>query len=604
MRRLAPESSQDPSPSADWRVLRTLWPYLTEFPLRVGLAMGFLLLAKLAGVALPMFLKHLVDRLDVKADQLIVFPLALLLAYGAMRFAGALFGELRDVVFGRVSERAMRRAALNVFQHLHRLDMDFHLTRRTGGLSRDIERGISGISFLLRFTLFNIIPTLLEIALVAGILLFNYGVGFALITAVSVGLYVFFSVMVTEWRTRYVREANRLDSRANTRAVDSLLNYETVKLFGNEQHEAEEYDRFLAEWEKAQQQQRLSLGALNAGQALIVAVALTWMMVMAARQVSAGVLTLGDFVAINAYIIQLFVPLNFLGFVYREIRRAMTDMQRMFGLLQKQPKVADAASAPRLSVPAGAAGVSFEQVSFGYGSKRQILHGVTFDIPPGRKIAVVGPSGSGKSTLARLLFRFYDPDGGRIRIGGQDIRGVTQDSLRRMIGVVPQDTVLFNDTIRYNIAYGRPDASPAEVEEAARLAHLDGFIAHLPEGYDTMVGERGLKLSGGEKQRIAIARALLKNPAILIFDEATSSLDSGSEQAILSAIREVAAQRTALVIAHRLSTITDADEILLLEQGQIRERGSHAELLAAGGGYARLWKLQQREGGEKAVAKI
>ncbi|HSW15007.1 MAG TPA: ABC transporter ATP-binding protein/permease [Solimonas sp.] len=602
MRHLRPETSQDPAPSTDWRVLRTLWPYLTEFPARVSIAMGFLLLAKLAGVALPMLLKHLVDSLDLKTDQLIVFPLALLLAYGAMRFAGALFGELRDVVFGRVSERAMRRAALNVFQHLHRLDMDFHLTRRTGGLSRDIERGISGISFLLRFTLFNIIPTLLEIALVAGILLFNYGASFALITAVAVALYVFFSVMVTEWRTRYVREANRLDSKANTRAVDSLLNYETVKLFGNEKHEAAEYDRFLAEWEIAQQQQRLSLGALNGGQALIVAVALTWMMALAARQVSAGAMTLGDFVAINAYIIQLFVPLNFLGFVYREIRRAMTDMQRMFSLLNREPKVADAPGAPEMVVPAAEAGVSFDNVHFGYGSKRQILHGVSFEIPPGRKVAVVGPSGSGKSTLARLLFRFYDPDGGAIRIGGQDIRSVSQDSLRRLIGVVPQDTVLFNDTIRYNIAYGRPSAAPEEVEQAARLAHLDAFIAQLPDGYDTMVGERGLKLSGGEKQRIAIARALLKNPAILVFDEATSSLDSGSEQAILSAIREVAAQRTALVIAHRLSTITDADEILLLEQGRIVERGSHGQLLAAGGAYARLWKLQQREGHEKIAA--
>ncbi|AXQ31200.1 ABC transporter ATP-binding protein/permease [Solimonas sp. K1W22B-7] len=598
-RRLAAETTDDTAPTADWRVLRTLWPYLTEFPLRVSLALGFLLLAKLAGVALPMLLKHLVDDLDVKGDALFLVPLGLLLAYGAMRFAAALFGELRDLVFGRVSERAMRRAALNVFEHLHRLDLDFHLTRRTGGLSRDIERGISGISFLLRFTLFNIIPTLLEIALVAGILLFNYGASFALITGVSVALYVFFSVVVTEWRTQYVREANRLDSRANTRAVDSLLNYETVKLFGNEKHEAAEYDRFLAQWETAQQQQRLSLGALNAGQALIVAVALTWMMLLAAQQVGSGAMTLGDFVAVNAYIIQLFVPLNFLGFVYREIRRAMTDMQRMFGLLAQRPKVADVPGATELVLPAAAAGLSFENVVFGYSSKRRILHGVSFEVPPGRKIAVVGPSGSGKSTLARLLFRFYDPDEGAVRIGGHDIRGISQDSLRRMIGVVPQDTVLFNDTIRYNLAYGRPDATQEEIEQVVRLAHLDGFIAQLPEGYETRVGERGLKLSGGEKQRVAIARALLKNPAILVFDEATSSLDSGSEQAILSAIREVAARRTALVIAHRLSTITDADEILLLDHGRIAERGSHAQLLAAGGAYARLWKLQQRDGAEK-----
>lgn len=598
--RSATPDAPEETPATDWRVLRTLWPYLTEFPARVTLAMACLLVAKLAGVALPMVLKHLVDSLDIGKDvSLFVLPLGLLLAYGAMRFASSLFGELRDVVFGRVAERAMRRAALNVFNHLHRLDLDFHLSRRTGGLSRDIERGVSGISFLLRFMLFNIIPTLLEIGLVAMILLFNFGLSFALITAVSVALYVLFSVVITEWRTRFVREANRLDSRANTRAVDSLLNYETVKLFGNERREAEEYDRFLAEWEVAQQQNRLSLGALNAGQALIVAVALTWMMTLAAQQIGAGRMTMGDFVAINAYIIQLFIPLNFLGFVYREIRRAMTDMQRMFGLLERRPRVADAAAAPALQ-PASST-VRFEDVSFGYSSQRGILHGVSFEIPAGKTVAVVGPSGSGKSTLARLLFRFYDPDAGRIMIGGQDIRGVSQHSLRAGIGVVPQDTVLFNDTIYYNIAYGRVGAGREEIERAARLAHLDAFIGHLPDGYQTLVGERGLKLSGGEKQRIAIARALLKDPLIMIFDEATSSLDSGSEQAILSAIREVAAQRTALVIAHRLSTITDADEILLLDHGQVKERGSHAQLLAAGGAYARLWKLQQREGLAGAV---
>jgi len=595
-RRLPPPAADAPAESTapDWRVLRTLAPYLTEFPVRVGLALLCLLLAKLAGVALPLFLKNLVDRLDVDAPALVTVPLALLLAYGAMRFAGALFGELRDLVFGRVSERAMRRAALKVFEHLHRLDLDFHLTRRTGGLSRDIERGIAGISFLLRFTLFNIIPTLLEIALVAAILLVSYGPSFALITGASVTLYVLFSVVITEWRTKYVREANRLDSRANTRAIDSLLNYETVKLFGNERHEAREYDRFLAQWETAQQQQRLSLGALNAGQALIVAAALTWMMVLAAQRVSSEAMTLGDFVAVNAYIIQLFVPLNFLGFVYREIRRAMTDMQRMFALLDRRPRVADAADAQALR-PADSS-VRFEHLSFGYSSKRQILHDVSFEVPAGHKVAVVGPSGSGKSTLARLLFRFYDPDGGRIAIGGQDIRAASQDSVRALIGVVPQDTVLFNDTIYYNIAYGRPEASREEVERAAGLAHLDAFIRQLPEGYETRVGERGLKLSGGEKQRVAIARALLKNPAILIFDEATSSLDSVSEQAILAAIREVAARRTALVIAHRLSTITDADEIILLDHGRVKERGTHAALLVAGGEYARLWRLQQREG--------
>jgi ATP-binding cassette, subfamily B, heavy metal transporter len=544
-------------------------------------------------VALPLALKHIVDALSVEGPAPLLVPLALLLAYGALRFANVIFGELRDIVFGRVSERAMRRAALKVFQHLHRLDLDFHLTRRTGGLSRDIERGVSGISFLLRFMLFNILPTLLEIGLVAAILLFSYGPGFAAITAGAVLLYIFFSVAVTEWRTQYVRAANQLDSRANTRAVDSLLNYETVKYFGNEQYEAAEYDRFLADWERAQQQNRISLGALNAGQAVIVAGALTWMMILAARGVTAGTMTLGDFVAVNAFIIQLFVPLNFLGFVYREVRRALTDMGRMFSLLQQQPWVSDAPAARTLNAPR--ADVRFDNVHFGYSERRPILRGVSFTIPAGRKAAIVGPSGSGKSTIARLLFRFYDASQGSVRVAGQDVRELTQDSLRAHIGVVPQDTVLFNDTLYYNIQYGRPQASREEVERAARMAHLDHFIAQLPDGYETRVGERGLKLSGGEKQRVAIARALLKNPPIMIFDEATSSLDSSSEQAILAAIREVAEQRTTLVIAHRLSTITDADEILFLEQGEVRERGTHEALLAAGGAYARLWRLQLRE---------
>ncbi|MGH8456703.1 MAG: ABCB family ABC transporter ATP-binding protein/permease [Stenotrophobium sp.] len=581
----------------DWRVIRTLWPYLREFPLRVVLAMACLIGAKVAGVTLPMLMKRLVDALSGK-HALVVVPLGLLLAYGGLRFINVIFGELRDMIFGRVAERAQRRAALKVFEHLHRLDLEFHLTRRTGGLSRDIERGVSGINFLLRFMLFNILPTLLEIAMVAAILLFNYGVSFALITLVSVLLYIVFSVAVTEWRTKYVRAANTLDSRANTRAIDSLLNYETVKYFGNERHEAAQYDRTLAEWERALMQNRVSLSTLNIGQALIVAGSVTWMMILAAQKVTAAQMTLGDFVAVNAYMVQLFVPLNFLGFVYREIRRALTDMARMFGLLEQRARITDAPDAKVLL--AGNASVSFDHVQFGYSEKRAILHGVSFEIPAGRKIAVVGPSGSGKSTLARLLFRFYDIDAGSIRINGADIRGYTQDSLRTHIGVVPQDTVLFNDSIFYNIQYGRPQATREEVERAARLAHLDSFIKRLPDGYETMVGERGLKLSGGEKQRVAIARALLKNPAIMIFDEATSSLDSASEQAILSAIREVAAQRTTLVIAHRLSTITDADEIILLDHGRVPERGSHAELLAADGAYARLWRLQQREKPEMA----
>jgi ABC-type transport system involved in Fe-S cluster assembly fused permease/ATPase subunit len=593
-----PDSGEPETPAVDLAGLKILWPYLTEFPGRVFVAMACLVVAKLAGVALPLMLKGLVDRLDLSKNTILVLPLALLLAYGAVRFASVIFGELRDLAFGRVAERAMRRSSLRVFEHLHTLDLDFHLSRRTGGLSRDIERGVNGINFLLRFMLFNILPTLLELALVAAILLFKYGSIFAIITGVSVFLYVAFSVWTTEWRTRYVREANRLDSRANTRAIDSLLNYETVKLFGTERRESAEYDDFLAQWEKAQRENRLSLTALNSGQAMIVAGSLTWMMILAARAVTQHTMSMGDFVAINAYMIQLFVPLNFLGFVYREIRRAATDISKMFALLNQKAKVADAPTAPSLVAKQGR--VVFERVSFGYGPKRRILDDVSFDVPAGHKVAVVGPSGAGKSTIARLLFRFYDPDAGRILIDGQDIRGVTQESLRAHIGVVPQDTVLFNDTIFYNIAYGKADATAEDVARVARLAHLDAFIAHLPDGYETLVGERGLKLSGGEKQRIAIARALLKNPAIMIFDEATSSLDSGSEQAILEAIREVAKARTSLVIAHRLSTITDADEIVLLEDGRISERGTHAQLLANGGPYARLWRLQQRE--ERAVA--
>ena len=587
-----PESGAPPV-RTEWRALKSLLPYLAEFPARVFVAMACLIAAKVAGVILPLALKQIVDSLSGKNQALVTIPIVLLLAYGALRFFNVLMGELRDVVFGRVAERAMRRAGLNVFTHLHRLDLDFHLTRRTGGLSRDIERGISGISFLLRFMLFNIIPTLLEIAMVAVILWAKYAGAFAAIAFTAVVLYIFFSVSVSEWRTKYVRAANQLDSRANTRAIDSLLNYETVKLFGNEAHEAAEYDRFLEDWEKAQAQNRVSLAGLNLGQSLIVAGALTWMMILAARNVASGVMTLGDFVAINAFMIQLFVPLNFLGFVYREIRRAMTDMQRMFDLLNVDAKVKDAPDAKVLK--ATQASIRFESVNYGYSKARQILKGVSFEIPEGHKVAVVGPSGAGKSTIARLLFRFYDVDGGRITINGHDLREYTQDSLRAHIGVVPQDTVLFNDTIYYNIAYGKPGASKSDVERVAKLAHLDHFITQLPDGYETLVGERGLKLSGGEKQRIAIARALLKDPPVMIFDEATSSLDSGSEQAILAAIREVARTRTSLVIAHRLSTITDADQIVLLDHGELRERGTHSELLAANGAYARLWRLQQRE---------
>jgi ABC-type transport system involved in Fe-S cluster assembly fused permease/ATPase subunit len=581
----------EPKPS--FRVVRSLLPYLKEFPGRVFIAAACLVLAKLGTVAMPLVLKHIVDDLDAGKHAVVVVPIALLLFYGLLRFGNVILGELRDVVFGRVSERAMRRASLDVFRHLHRQDMEFHLGRRTGGVARDIERGVAGISFLLRFMLFNILPTLLELALVAAILLFEYGASFATITALSVGGYVLFSVSVTEWRTKFVREANRLDSRASQRSVDSLLNYETVKLFGAEEREATEYDRFLEEWERAQQQNRVSLAALNLGQAVIVAGGMTWMMILAARGVAGGGMTLGDFVAINAYMIQLFIPLNFLGFVYREIRRALVDMQRMFDLVADEPKVADAPGAPLLALEHGH--VRFEDVSFAYRADRPILDRVSFDIAPGRKLAVVGASGAGKSTLARLLLRFYDPQGGRVTIDGTDIRSVTQASLRSRIGVVPQDTVLFNDTLAYNLQYGAPQASAEDLEAAIRTAHLDHFVATLPEGLQTQVGERGLKLSGGEKQRVAIARALLKNPKLLIFDEATSSLDSASERAILVALREAAAHRTTLVIAHRLSTITDADEILVLDHGRISERGSHDELLLRQGAYAALWNLQLRE---------
>lgn len=578
----------------DWRILRRLWPYLMEFRGRVLLALALLIAAKLAMVAMPVALKYIIDALEAgdRATGLLAVPALLVVAYGLLRLASTLFSELRDAVFARVAERAMRRVSLEVFEHLHQLELDFHLSRRTGGLARDIERGTSGISFLLRFTLFNIVPTLLEIVLVAGILFAVFSPGYVTVVLLAVVVYVLFSVRVTEWRTRFVRESNEMDNRSNTRAVDSLLNFETVKYFGNEAFESRRYDADLADWEQARMKNRLSLAALNAGQALIIAVTMTVMMWMAVRQVQSGEISLGDLTMINAYLIQLFIPLNALGFIYREIRQALVNVERMFSLLEQPPRVVDSANAQRL--PESGEGVRFEQVRFGYHPDRRILHDVSFAIPTGHKVAVVGTSGAGKSTLGRLLFRFFDVDGGAIRINGVDIREVTQQSLRAAIGVVPQDTVLFNDSIYNNVAYGRPDASDDDIREAIRLAHLSQFIEALPEGLQTKVGERGLKLSGGEKQRIALARVLLKNPPILLLDEATSSLDSVSEQAVLSALNEVARQRTTLVIAHRLSTVRDAEQILVMEQGRIVERGTHEQLLAEQGVYARLWQQQAR----------
>lgn len=574
-------------------VLRTLTPWLWAFRGRASLALLFLALAKGATVALPWIMKQIVDTLDQSQGTALALPLGMLLVYGGLRLATSLFGELRDVVFARANQRAVRRIALAVFRHLHALDLAFHLDRQTGGLSRDIERGARGISFLLSFMLFNILPTLLEIGLITGIFLLFYEVTFALVILAAVILYILFSLVVTEWRMQFVRRVNELDSSANTRAVDSLLNYETVKYFGNESWEADRYDREMAGWEDARVRNQLSLSTLNIGQALIITTGVTLMMILAARGVVAGEMTIGDLVMVNAYMLQLFLPLNFLGFVYREIKRSLGDMERMFGLLDQTPRVEDLPGARPLHVSQG--NVRFESVAFGYRSDRPIIRDVDFEIPGGQKLAVVGPSGAGKSTLARLLFRFYDITGGRIVIDEQDIRDVTQDNLRRHIGIVPQDTVLFNETIGYNIAYGDPSADMDAVRNAARLAHLDHFIETLPDGYDTLVGERGLKLSGGEKQRVAIARTMLKDPPILIFDEATSSLDSHAERRILDTLREIAARRTTLVIAHRLSTVVDADTILVLENGHVVERGNHVELLAAGGQYAAMWRLQQDE---------
>ena len=581
-----------PAKRNDWKTIRALIPYLWEFKGRVIAALTLLILAKLSNVAVPLVLKEIVDALD-RPRALLALPVLLLAGYGALRLFSTLFGELRDAVFAKVTQRAIRRVAITVFSHLHALSLRFHLQRQTGGVSRDIERGSRGISFLLNFMLFNILPTLVEIGLVAAILLSRYNVWFAVIVFGTLAAYIALTLIVTEWRMIFRRTMNDMDSKANTQAIDSLLNYETVKYFGNESWEARRYDEHMRNWEVAAVRNQTSLAFLNSGQSVIIAIGVTLLLTLAAEGVIDGTMSLGDLVLINAFMLQLYMPLHFLGFVYREIKHSLADMEKMFDLLEQHEEIKDKSGALDLIVDN--AGIHFEHVDFAYEPNRQILFDVTFNIPPGANVAVVGHSGSGKSTLARLLFRFYDTTAGHILINGQDIREVTQKSLRTAIGIVPQDTVLFNDSIYYNIAYGRPDATREEVIAAARAAHLHGFIERLPDGYETTVGERGLKLSGGEKQRVAIARAILKNPEILVFDEATSALDSKSERAIQTELKRIAANRTTLTIAHRLSTIVEANEILVMENGRIVERGTHQQLLATNGSYAQMWKLQQQE---------
>lgn len=577
----------------NWTNLRALLPYLWEYRERVLLALGSLMLAKVANIGVPLTLKQIVDSLDPHHQAVVMLPATLLLAYGVLKLGNALFGELRDVLFARVRYRAMRRLTVRTLAHLHELSLRFHLERKTGAISRDLERGARSLSTLLNYLAFSILPVVVEFLLAAVLLLGRYPTVFTLVIFGSVAAYVAFTLAITNWRMEHRHLMNRLESQAGNEAIDSLINYETVKYFGNENWELRRCDATLASWENSAVLSQTSMSVLNFGQGAIIAAGATLIMYVAADRVAAGQMTLGDLVLVNALLLQLFIPLNFLGIVYRQIKYALADMDDLVRLLGRNPEIRDASDAAELAVTNGE--LRFERVNFGYQPDRQILFDVSFSIPPGRKLAVVGASGAGKSTLARLLFRFYDVTGGRVLIDGQDVRAVTQQSLRAAIGIVPQDTVLFNDTLYYNLAYARPGASREEVAAAARMAQLHDFIAALPAGYETLVGERGLKLSGGEKQRVAIARAILKRPRILIFDEATSALDSKSEQAILQALRAVAAEHTTLVIAHRLSTIVDADQILVLDHGRVREQGTHRELLQQDGLYAQMWTLQQRE---------
>ncbi len=599
------EPAANQSTRNDWATLKTLVPYLWAYKWRVLLALTFLVGAKVANVGVPLILKKLIDHMTIGPNNpqaLLVLPLGILVAYGALRLCTTLFTELREFVFAKVTQRAVRNIALQVFRHLHSLSLRFHLNRQTGGMTRDMERGTRGIASLVSYTLYSILPTLIEITLVIGYLALHYDIWFSVITAAALVVYISFTVMVTEWRTHFRRTMNDLDSKANTKAIDSLINYETVKYFGNEDYEARRYDAGLQHYETAAVKSQTSLSVLNTGQSMIIAVAVTLILWRATQGVIDGVMTLGDLVLVNAFMIQLYIPLNFLGVIYREIKQSLADMERLFSLLDQQREIADAPHAKPLI--ASGAEVKFSHVDFSYETKRQILFDVDFTIPAGTATAVVGHSGSGKSTLSRLLFRFYDVDAGSITIDGQDLRDLTQASLRSAIGIVPQDTVLFNDTIEYNIAYGKPGAARDEIIAAAQAAYIHDFIETLPDGYATMVGERGLKLSGGEKQRVAIARTLLKNPAILIFDEATSALDSKAEQAIQAQLKDIAQDRTTLVIAHRLSTIADAAQILVLDHGRIVERGTHPQLLAADGAYAQMWTRQQARPDEAAASPL